>query len=73
MTLSVTEVFEELAKQRVCIRIEGDRIFVPKGRLPGWLVDGVRQNRQGVIEALNATFDGKIPRIVDCSPPEPEF
>ena len=71
--MDVAEVLGELAERRVCIRIVGDQILVPKGQLPPWLVDELRRNRRDVIETLSVVFDGNIPRVVDCSPPEPEF
>jgi hypothetical protein len=68
--MDVAEVLGELAERRLCIRIEGDRILVPKGQLPPWLVDELRRNKRDVIETMNAIFDGNIPEVIDCSPPE---
>ena len=71
--MDVAEVLAQLAERRVSIRIEGDRVLVPKGQLPAELVDELRRNKRDVIETMNAIFDGNIPEVIDCSPPEPEF
>lgn len=68
--MDVAEVLAQLAERQVCIRIDGDRVLVPKGQLPAELVDELRRNKRDVIETLNVIFDGKIPKLVDCSPPE---
>jgi hypothetical protein len=71
--MDVAQVLGELAERRLCIRIEGDRILILKGQLPPWLVDELRRNRRDVIETLSVVFDGNIPKVVDCSPPDRVF